>query len=657
MSGSILSDGLTDLPAQQARHSQARAFASVLLRRISGLLPAKWVLLARRGSSRLAERLPRRWRSKVGGFIDRVRGPGALIERDYPAWVKTRRQADEKAEAAAKAAIAGLADPPLISVVMPVFNPPPDHLRMAVRSVQEQWYPRWELCIADDASTDPAVGRLLREMQARDPRIKVVWRERNGHISAASNSALQLATGPFVALLDHDDLLSPRALHEVAARIVEQPDVDVVFSDEDHIDDAGNRSHPYFKPGWNPELMLGQNLISHLGVFRRTLVERVGGFRVGLEGSQDWDLALRVVAETRSDRIVHIPMVLYHWRQGTGTHTFSEAWQSRCVASGRRAVHEFAARGQADVKVAPAPFVSTWSRVIHPVPVPEPLVSVIVAAGDPLSLRRCVDGLLHATAYAALEVLVARGGQGGDAEASAAWRDIGARHRVRLLHHAEMLGDAAPGNLAARQAAGSVIVLLNPHLAPSGPGWLREMVSHALRPGIGAVGAKLVDADGRIRHGGFTIGGPGLVGDPLVGGHRTSIGYFGHLQLTRNVTAVSGDCLVVRRDLFLEVGGLDGASLSAAFSDVDLCLKLEEKGYRNLWTPGAELSYDEARPLASEAPAHRAARFPREAAFMRERWGAKLLDDAYWNPNLSLQFNELALAPPRGHGVPNAEAA
>lgn len=644
--------------AVEARKLRSNFLTRAFLLRLRVFMPPNWVLGARRGISGTIERLPRRWRVRMDGLIDRVRGQSASIERHYASWIALYQQIDDRTKAAIEADIAKFRSAPLISVLMPVFNPSPDHLRAAIRSVQDQLYRQWELCIADDASTDPAIGVLLREAQAEDPRIKVVWRERNGHISAASNSALDLATGSYIALLDHDDLLSPRGFYEVVAQIVRQPDVDIVYSDEDRVDEAGRRSHPYFKPGWNPELMLGHNLISHLGVFRRTLVQRVDGFRLGFEGSQDYDLALRVLAETTPDRVVHVPMVLYHWRQGAASRTFSEASHDRCVLSGRQAVHEFAYHEHANVKVVPAPFVPVWTRVIYPVPVPAPLVSVIITAGGhPNSLRRCIDALLHKTDYPELEVMIVYSGL-EEPEAFMVRHGLEANCRIRILHLAKASSIVSMQNRAVAQTSGSVILLLDPCLAGAAPGWLREMVSHAIRPSIGVVGAKLLNVEGRIRHAGLTVDTKAVAGRPFMHKHRTSIGYFGHLQLARNVSAASGDCLMVRRDSFVEAGGLNEAALPTTFSDVDLCLKLVEKGYRNLWTPHAELVYDAARSFEVRPTVNEAADVTREVAYMRARWGSKLRADPYWNPNLSLQFDELALAfPPRTDQLPDAKAA
>jgi O-antigen biosynthesis protein len=605
------------------------SYGSLFVRRLGASVPRAWVPGALRGLSGAAAHLPATLRGGLHRVLRFMRSEMGAVELEYPAWIDLYDRVDADARRGIMANIVRMPNPPLISVLMPVFNPPPEHLRAAIHSVQDQFYPWWQLCICDDASTDPAVTEILRDAVLRDPRIKLVRRAQNGHISAASNSALQLATGRYVALLDHDDLLPPHALHDVAARIAAQPNVDIIYSDEDHIDDAGTRSHPYFKPDWNPELMLGQNLISHLGVYRRTLVEYIGGFRTGFEGSQDYDLALRMVAETRADRIAHIPKVLYHWRQGAADRTFSEAAHDRCVQNGRRAVYAFVTRDQDEARVEPAPFAADWTRVVYPVPEPAPLVSVIVScerSADALS--DCIEALLNRTDYPALEVLVPVD------------KDLALTpdERVRCIE-----GRHSPRtNTVVEQARGSLVLLLDCHLNPNDPGWLREMVSHAVRPGVGAVGAKLLCPEGMVRHAGIAVGGRGVAFMPFAGRGRTQTGYFGHLQLARDVTAVSGACLMVRREAFQAVGGLDEILSLTGFSDVDLCLKLADIGYRIVWTPYAELSFRD------DGPTQRDHLYERAAVRMRQRWGKKLDADRYWSPNLSPEPAAVTLAfPPR----------
>lgn len=622
--------------------------AASVLEFLWDLMPRSWAPGVYRRIFRASTHLRDPLRTKIRRFAAHLLARRADVERDYQAWIHLYERTDEAARRAAMAHIAHFDEQPLISIVMPVFNPPPEYLRAAIRSVQAQFYPRWELCIADDASTDPAVAALLRDLQAADPRIKIVWRERNGHISAASNAALDLATGSFVALVDHDDLLAPDALYQVAAHIADCPAADIIYSDEDHIDATGHRSSPYFKPDWDPELMLGQNLINHLGVYRRSLMQRLGGFRVGMEGSQDYDLALRAVAETTPDRIVHIPRILYHWRQLGRTRSFSESARDRCASNGRRAVQAFLETEQPGVCVQPTPSAPAWNRVIHPIPRPEPLVSVIIPTRNRADLlTRTLDGLLGRTEYPALEVLIVDNGSDEPAALTLLAR-LEQDGRVRVLRCPGPFNYSALNNRAVRDSTGELILLLNNDIDVINPDWLREMVSHAIRPGIGAVGAKLLYPNGTIQHGGVTVGVGGVAGHQYLHRPRDDAGYFGQLTLVRTVTAVTGACLLLRRQAYLEAGGLDDVSLPVAFNDIDLCLRLIERGYRNLWTPYAELYHYESASRGSDLVGEKAARFKREVTVMRQRWGDVLDHDPYWNPNLSLCSTDVALAfPPR----------
>jgi O-antigen biosynthesis protein len=524
---------------------------------------------------------------------------------------------------------------------MPVYNPDPRHLDEAIASVREQLYPHWELCIADDASTDPDVAVVLQQACTADHRIKLVRRCENGHISAASNSALALATGAFVALLDHDDRLPVQALYEIAVVLVAHPDIDLVFSDEDQIDDAGRRSMPYFKPGWNPELMFGQNLISHFAAYRSELVRRVGGFRVGLEGSQDYDLALRVLAQIAPGRVRHIPAVLYHWRRHSRSRSFSEADLQRCTAAARRALGDYLGSIGVDGVVAPAPALPQWARVLYPMPDPPPLVSVIVHARDQAcSLARCIDGVLHRTNYENLEVIVVDNDSKAP-ETIALLQRLSGEPRVRVMRHPGPFNNAAINNRGVAEGRGELVLLLDNDIDVIGPDWLREMVSHAIRPEIGAVGAKLLFPDGRVRHAGIALGAGGIAGDPFAVCRRAAPGYFGHLGLARNVTAVTAACLLIRRATILDIGGFDETELSVAFNDVDFCLRVVESGLLNVWTPYAELYHYGSAP-GTQPPSEQ------EIAYMSRRWGHLLTADPFWNPNLSLGNASCSLAfPPR----------
>ncbi len=491
----------------------------------------------------------------------------------YDRWVREHDTLSDEDRRLIRAHIAALPWRPLISIVMPAYETRATLLRQAIASVQAQLYPFWELCVADDASPSPHVAAVLAEAAADDPRIRWVRRTENGHISAATNSALALATGPFVALMDHDDLLPEHALYEVALELGHHPDADVIYSDEDRIDLNGRRSDPYFKPGWNPELLAGHNMISHLGVFRTSLLEAIGGLRLGLEGSQDWDLALRATAATTPDRICHIPAVLYHWRWDPAAPSFSQSWLDRCQSAGRRAVQDWLDNeGLAGARLLQARLVPGWTHVVYPLPSPVPLLSVVLPARAGAAIR----ALLAATDWPRdrIELLVV-----GDA----AIPDLppGARLlRSRSATPTQML------NQGAKAAAGELLLLLGEDLQPLEQWWLREMAGQAMRQEVGLVGAKLVDVEGRVQHAGVVCdhGAAAVLGQVW----WNDAGYFGQYALARAVSAVAGGCLVLRRSVFEETGGFD-AGLDGPAAELALCQRVRDLGYRVVWTPEAVL--------------------------------------------------------------------
>jgi GT2 family glycosyltransferase len=555
---------------------------------------------------------------------------------DYRKWVAAFDTLDDGDRAAIRNQVAMLADCPMISIVMPVYNTPEPYLRAAITSVRAQIYPYWELCIADDASPSPHVATILEQAAAADRRIRWVRRETNGHISAATNTALALASGEWVALMDHDDILPEHALFVLALEMTEHPDAQVIYSDEDRIDDNGLRSHPYFKPDFDPDLLLGQNVFNHLSAWRRELLQRLGGLRPGFEGSQDHDLALRAAAVVKPGQIRHISAILYHWRQASGSVSFSESDLASCADASRRAVREHLARCGVRADVVPAPLAPNYNRVIWPLPEPPPLVSIIVPTRDRTELlESCVDGLLNRTNYPAIEVLIVDN-DSRSSEAHAYFARIEQDKRVRVI--------AAPGpfnysdlnNRAAAQARGEILLLLNNDIKMIDGGWLRELVSHAVRQDVGAVGAKLLYADGRLQHGGIVLGVGGVAGHYRVGERRNSAGPFGWLALTRTTSALTGACLALRRTVYEEVCGLDAQDLAVGFGDVDLCLRVQERGYRNVWTPAAELYHLESATRGLDLKGKNAERFRRETDVMLGRWGCVLQSDPCWNPNLSL---------------------
>jgi glycosyltransferase involved in cell wall biosynthesis len=535
-----------------------------------------------------------------------------------------------------------------MSVIMPVYNPPPDLLRAAIDSVRVQLYTNWELCIADDCSSDDGVTEILNEYATMDARIKVTRRETNGHISAASNTALSMATGEWTGCLDHDDILAEHALALVAAAINDHPEVGIVYSDEDKLDGAGIRHGPYFKPDFDPLLLLGQNYLSHLCLFRRDLVTEAGGYRVGYEGSQDWDLTLRVSELVTTEQVVHIPHVLYHWRVHAGSTASGLAAKPYAVDAGRRAVIDHLARTGRSGRVTPARIGSSgFNRVSWAVPEVEPLVSIIIPTrdgGD--ALKRCIESVLAMTTYGNFEVVVVDNGS----RSLSTLEYLRATHgRVTVLRDERPFNFSALDNLALRRTSSEIVCLLNDATEVISEDWLTEMVGHVLQPGVGAVGAKLYYPDGRIEHGGIVLGMHGVAAHSYRFSGRLSPGYCGRLQLAQYMSAVTAACMVVRREAWDQVGGLDEQHLPGTFNDVDLCLRMRDRGWGVVWSPYAELFHH--KPIRREAgdTGPRGGESAGEVVYMQNRWGPEVLcHDPYYNPNLSLDAEDFSLArPPR----------
>ncbi|WP_162617870.1 glycosyltransferase family 2 protein [Salinicola halophilus] len=559
--------------------------------------------------------------------------------RSYSEWL--RGQTPLSAGAIAQR-IARFAHRPLVSIVVPVHDPAPAHLRECLQSVIDQHYPHWQLCIADDASRDPEVWETLSRIAASDSRIELIRRETNGHICAASNTALALARGEFVALLDHDDRLHPEALFRVVEALQDNPGAEVFYSDEDKIDDRGQRFDPHFKPAWNPDLLLSQNYISHLGVYRRERLTALGGFRMGFEGSQDHDLALRFVTGLAADTIVRVPHVLYHWRAATGSTATAAAAKDYTCRAGLAAVREHLERADLAATVEEGRYPNTY-RVRWPLPSPAPKVSLLVPTRDRIEvLKPCLQALLERTDYPDFELLVLDNGSTCP-ETLAFLETIASDPRVRVLRWPAPFNYSAINNFGAREASGEVLALINNDIEPLNPDWLTEMVSQACRPGVGCVGAKLYYPNGTVQHAGVVLGIGGVAGHAHKYFSRHEPGYFSRLHLVQNYSAVTAACLVVRRELFETVGGLDEANLAVAFNDVDLCLKVGEAGYRHVWTPYAELWHHESVSRGADDTPQKRLRAAGEANYMRARWRHRLFDDPAYHPNLTLTYEDFSL--------------
>tara|TARA_R110002073_G_scaffold103386_11_gene234001 strand:+ start:7172 stop:9454 length:2283 start_codon:yes stop_codon:yes gene_type:complete len=543
---------------------------------------------------------------------------------------------------------------PDISIIMPVYETRLMLLKKAVDSVLNQSFSNWELCIADDASSSSAIRSYLNKLDSSDERIRIVFRKENGHISAASNSALDLARGTFVGFLDHDDELSPNALHEVMQVIRRNFSTELVYSDEDVISEKGKPLYPQFKPDWNLDFARSINYICHFMVIRRERVEHLGGFREGgYEGAQDFDLMLRATERLTPDQIQHIPHILYHWRASSNSTVLDHSNKSYSTEAGIKALQDHIERLELDAEVEPSE-IPTAYRIRYRVPQPQPSVTLIIPTYNNLRvLRNCVDSVLEKTEYKNYEVLIIDNGT--DEKATLDYLRTLQKPQVRVLEYLEKFNFSAINNFAVSNTHSEVLVLLNNDTEVCNSDWLMELVGHAVRPEVGAVGAKLFYAQNLIQHAGVLLGmGPDRVaGHAFKGEHKHVTGPMARTRLTQAYSAVTGACMAVTRKKYLEVGGLDENNLAIAFNDVDFCLKLQEKGYTNVWTPYAQLYHYESYSRGHDhGDSVKHERFLQEKDYMINRWGDRLTTDPYYNPNLTRDFSNFSLAwPPFHEGV------
>lgn len=617
---------------QAGRVGRLAATARVLNRDSGGP-----VQLARRGLGFVR-------RNGLQGLVRRLQR-GDVLRNDYPRWLKEFGAPTPAQRREMQQRIAAFAHRPLVSILMPTYNSRLDWLQGAVDSVRAQAYPHWELCIADDASTDPAVRELLQRLAAQDPRVRVVYRERNGHISAASNSALELCTGEWIALMDHDDVLAEDALFHVVAAINARPDARLLYSDEDKVDEAGQRFDHHFKPDWDPHLFRSYNLVCHLAVFHAQLVRDAGGFAPGMEGAQDYDLALRCIERVAPEQVHHVPRILYHWRAHAQSTAQAQEAKPYAVLAGERALNaHFARTGLA----ATADADGQGYRVRYRLPDPPPLVSIVIPTRNGLALlRQCVDSIRAKTTYPRYEIVVVD--NGSDDPATLAWLDdLRAQPGCRVLRDDRPFNYSQLNNGAVAACAGELVALLNNDIEVITPDWLDEMASVAWQPDVGAVGARLWYPDDTLQHGGVVVGLGGVAGHSHKGLKRGHAGYAARVRYRGGYSAVTAACLVVRKSAYLQVGGLNEKELKVAFNDVDFCLKLREAGYRNVWTPYADLYHHESASRGTEDTPAKQARFTSEVEYMRARWPGVIAADPAYNPNLTLDHEDFSLAwPPR----------
>ncbi|MBE0701575.1 MAG: glycosyltransferase family 2 protein [Afipia sp.] len=532
---------------------------------------------------------------------------------------------------------------PKFSIIVPIYNTPQHVLAEMISSVRNQIYENWELCLADDASPHSHIREFLENLPDEKGRIKIVFREENGGISAATNSALELVDGDYIALLDHDDVLPVHALATMVAYINRHPDSDIFYSDEDKLDKKGRRYDHFFKPNWNLERLYGQNYLNHLTVIRASMMRSLGGFRSGVEGSQDYDLVLRAIASTKAP-IIHVPHVLYHWRIYGDAGTFSSTQRERATASARKAIVEhFHAAGQAVVVTAA---IDGFHRVVRGDPDRWPKVSVIIPTRDRADLlNTCLNGLRR-TDYPNIEIILADNGSVEPETVS--FFEAAKCSGVVVVDCSGPFNYSRINNQAARMARGEVLLLLNNDTEITDPSWLKEMVHYLLQPDVAAVGAKLLYPDGAIQHAGVVLGVGGVAGHLYKSEPETATGYYGALGIARDVSCVTAACMAIRKSVFDELGGFNETDLQVAFNDVDLCIRVREAGYRIVFTPFAVLTHHESKSRGADIAGKNLKRFQGEVRYMQERWGDVLRCDPFHHPCLSLEHSGIELAfPPR----------
>ncbi len=552
-------------------------------------------------------------------------------EADYDKWLEKNQLTNAKKKLI-KQEIAAFEFTPLISIIMPVYRVDPVWLDKAIGSVQKQIYSNWELCIADDASNDDTIRELLLKYSRGDPRVKVKFLSRNSGIATASNEAVFISDGQYLGLLDHDDEISADALYENVKLLNRCPDAKLIYSDKDKIDMHGNRLNPFFKPDYSPDLLLSQNYICHFNVIAKPLFEKIGGFRKGFEGSQDHDLLLRIAEQT--DHIYHIPKILYHWRiipdsAASGFSAKPQAWEA-----GRKAVQDALQRRKIKGNVVCGKFNGTYCvqrKVLQ-----KPSVSIIIPINNKdRYFKQCVTTILEKTQYPSFEVIGVFDYL--DDNTLNLKKYFGKTNKnIEFVKSFERYVTSKDLNQAVERARGRYIIFLSDALEIVTAGWIEALSEHTQRDEVGVVGGKYYLPDGRLLHAGILIG----IGDGVGYSHKyfykDDVGYYAQTHIIRNVTGVAGACMMVKKNLFQQIGGFDEKYFRHTHYDIDFCLRLREKGYLNVFTPYCEAVFHPPDAGEPETPDEYIKQKQHEINFIKERWKAVLAKgDPYYNPNFA----------------------
>ncbi len=567
-------------------------------------------------------------------FFIRLRDRMEPEEVPYAPWYESHR-ADEKTLAKQKAQT--WENPILISVAVPLFHTPPLFLEQMIGSLREQTYPYWELCLANGSPEDGVLQEALAGYEA-DERIRIKTLSKNLGIAENTNEAVQMAKGDYIGLLDHDDLLAPDALYEVAKALWAEKEKtgrmpEMLYTDEDKVRaDLSEHLQPNLKPDFNPDLLRSNNYICHFLVFSRALFDRVGGLDEEYDGAQDYDFILRCTEI--SDGIVHIPRILYHWRLSENSTADNPASKEYAYEAGQRAIEAHLTRMGLNGEVSRKKDTGCYRVKYHVKG--NPLVSVIIPNKDEKeTLRNCLTSIIEKTTWKNYEIIVVENNS-ETPEIFNYYKEIDGRNGVRVVYWDGDFNYSAINNFGISKAKGDFILCLNNDTEVISPDWMTELLSHAQRPGTGIAGARLYYPDDTIQHAGMIIGIGGVAGNVFTGLKRGHTGYMHRESLQQDLSAVTAACMMIKRDAFNAAGGFE-EQLAIAFNDADFCLKVREAGYLIVYDPYAELYHYESKTRGAEDTNEKARRFQNEIEYMRSHWTKILREgDPYYNPNLSL---------------------
>lgn len=532
-----------------------------------------------------------------------------------------------------------------VSVLTPLWNTPENFLREMIESVQAQTYQNWELCLADGSDDAHAyVGEICREYAAKDSRIVYKKLEKNGGIAENTNRCLEMATGEFVAPFDHDDLLHPCVLYEYV-KVINVKNADYIYCDEATFKngDVNQMITMHFKPDYAIDNLRANNYICHFSMFDKKLLEGTELYRTKFDGSQDHDMILRLTDKARN--VVHVPKLLYYWRQHAGSVSSGVEAKPYVVESARGAVADHLRRhGFSNFKITSTRAFETIFKITYEI-IGEPKISIIIPNKDHVEdLRRCITSIIEKSTYDNYEIIVVENNS-ETREIFAYYEELANNPAVKIITYKGDFNYSAINNLGVSEASGEYVLLLNNDIQIITVNWMEELLMYAQRPDVGAVGAKLYYPDKTIQHAGVVIG----LGAHRTAGHvhyrqkRENLGYMGRLCYAQNMSAVTGACLLVKKALYEEAGGLD-ESFAVSLNDVDFCLKLRRLGYLNVFTPFAEAYHYESASRGSDMTGEAAARYNAESARFREKWKAELeAGDPYYNPNFSLDKSDFSL--------------